>query len=263
MMHKRGARVLAVAGLILFTLTGCGGGNRFISNREGKVESGELVLDSIPLRPDPSEYVIGHGDAIDVLFLYNSDLNQIDLKVRPDGRISLPYVGDIVAAGKPVSALDSLVTARYAEIIVNPDVTVVIRTFRPEVVYVLGEVRNPGGYDHHSGMTLSNALALSGGYGGSAKRNEVLVIRRVAPDHVVGIQVDISDLLSGKRFDLDVPLQAFDIVYVPKSKIAQGRDFMNALKDIIVTPSEIYLKGWQVVHVKLLYDYYTRSGSAY
>ncbi len=262
-MDNRGEKVLVALGLLFFMLGGCGGGNRFISNRGGAIESGELVLDSIPLRPDPSEYVIGHGDAIDILFLYNSDLSQIDLKVRPDGKISLPYVGDIVAAGRPVSELDSAITARYAEIIVNPDITVIMRNFRPNVVYVLGDVMNPGGYEYRTGMTLANALALSGGLGKSAKRNEVLVIRRVASDHVVGIQVDINELLSGKRFDLDVPLQAFDIVYAPKSKIGRGQDFMLALKDVLLTPSEIYLKGWQVANVRLLYDYYRKSGTVY
>lgn len=262
-MNNRGAKILTAAGFLVFILMGCGGGTRFISNRDGKVERGMLVLDSIPLRPDSAEYVIGHGDALDILFLYSSDLNQIDLKVRPDGRISLPYVGDIVAAGRPVSALDSVITARYAEIIVNPDVTVVVRDFRPSVVYALGEFMNPGGYDYHEGMTLMSALALGGGPSKSGKRNEVLVIRRVALNRVVGIQVDLNELLSGKRFDLDIPLQAFDIIYVPKSSIARGQDFMLAFKEIILTPMEIYLKGWQVANVELLYEYYRRSGLTY
>ncbi len=260
-MDNRSARVLVALGLLLFMLGGCGSGNRFISNRGGEIESGELVLDSIPRRADPSEYVIGHGDAIDILFLYNSDLNQIDLKVRPDGKISLPYIGDIVAAGKPVSALDSAITARYAEIIVNPDPVVILRKFQPDVIYALGDVLSPGGYEYRRGMTLASALALGGGPGKSAKKNGVLVIRRVAPDHVVGIQVDIDELFSGKRFDLDIPLQAFDIVYVPKSKIARGQDFMVALKDIIMTPMDLYLKGWQAANVKILYEFYRKTAT--
>ena len=79
-MDNRGAKILAALGLLVFILVGCGGKTLCISNRNGEVESGELVLDSIPLRPDPSEYVIGHGDAIDVLFLYSSDLNQLNLR---------------------------------------------------------------------------------------------------------------------------------------------------------------------------------------
>lgn len=264
MMNNRGAQVLAALGLAGFILMGCAGaGSRFVSNKNGEVERGKLVLDSIPMRLDSSEYVIGHGDAIDIIFLYNTDLNQIELKVRPDGKISLPYVGDVLAAGKPVSVLDSILTARYSEIILDPDITVVMRKFRPEVVYTLGEVRNPGGYDFNSGMTLLNALTLCGGPDKNAKRSEVLVIRRIAPDHIIGIQVNIDDLLSRKHFELDVPLQPYDIVYVPKSAIARGQDFMLALKEILMNPADLYLKGWQVANVEILYDYYTRTGGVY
>jgi polysaccharide export outer membrane protein len=263
-MNNRGAYVLAAAGLACFILMGCvGAGSRYISNQDGEVERGKLVLDSIPMRPDSAEYVIGHGDAIDIIFLYNTELNQIELKIRPDGKISLPYVGDVVAAGRPVSALDSLITARYSEIILDPDITIVMRKFRPEVVYTIGEIRNPGGYDFNSGMTLLNALTLCGGPDKSAKRSEVLVIRRIAPDHIIGIQVNLDDLLSRKHFELDVPLQPYDIVYVPKSSIARGQDFMNALKDLLMNPADLYLKGWQVANVEILYDYYRRGGGVY
>ncbi len=263
-MSNLGEKVLAGAGLACFILMGCAGaGSRFISNEDGKVERGKLVLDSIPMRPIEDEYVIGHGDAIDVLFLFSTDLNQIDLKVRPDGKISLPYVGDIVAAGKPVSVLDSLLTTRYSEIIRDPDITVVMRNFRPLVVYAVGEVERPGGYDLTGGMTLMSALALCGGPNKTAKRSEVLVIRRIAPDHIIGIQVNLDDLLSRKHFELDVPLQAYDIVYVPKSSIARGQDFMLALKDLLMTPADLYLKGWQVANVEILYDFYRRGGQPY
>jgi len=260
-MNKGSVIILAVA--VLLVLGGCGGGNRLISNRSGDVESGELILDSLPTRPEESEYLLGHGDALDVLFLNESDLNQIELKIRPDGRITLPYVGDIRAAGLPASAVDSAITARYSEILVNPDIAVIVRSFRPEVVYALGEVGRPGGYEYRSGMTLSNVLALSGGLTKASKRNEILVMRRVASDHIIGIQIDANDLLSGKRFDLDIPLQAFDIVYVPKSRISRGQDFMLAIKDVVLTPTDIYLRGWQVANVKILYDFYRKSGGVY
>jgi protein involved in polysaccharide export with SLBB domain len=262
MMNSRDAKVLAAGAFLFFALVGCGGGNRFISNRGGAVESGELDLSNIPVRSEPKEYIIGQGDALDVLFLYNSDYNQLDLKVRPDGRISLPYVGDVLAAGKPISALDSLLTARYAEIIVNPDITVVVRSYRPQVIYAMGEVEKPGGYDYRPGMTLTSCLALSGGPSKSGKRNEILVIRRIAPDHIVGIQIDFKELVGKKRFDLDIPLEAFDIVYVPKSRLSSVQDFSLAVKDILDTPTELYLRGWQVANQKVLFDFYRRSGNA-
>jgi protein involved in polysaccharide export with SLBB domain len=227
-------KLLVALSLLALVLGGCGGGNRFISNRGGAVESGELDLSDIPMRPEPKEYVIGQGDALDVLFLYNSDLNQIDLKVRPDGRISLPYVGDVSVAGRPISALDSLLTARFSEIIVNPDITVIVRDYRPQVVYTMGEVANPGGYEYRTGMTLTNFLALSGGPSKGGRRNEILVIRRVAPDHIVGIQIDLKELLGKKRFvkvrvkDLPFSLNALETFRL-KNRLQLALDKLNPL----------------------------------
>jgi protein involved in polysaccharide export with SLBB domain len=259
-MNRISMKVVAALYVAAIVVAGCGGGNRFISNRGGAVERGELDLDNIPQRPVPKEYVINQGDGLDILFLYNSEFNQVDLKVRPDGKISLPYAGDVVAAGRPVSELDSVLIARFAEIIVDPEITVVVRSFRPLVVYALGQVSNPGGYEFKPGMTLTNLLALSSGPGPKGKWNEVVVIRRISQDHIVGIEIDLGELLKGKRFDLDIPLQAFDIVYVPKSKLGSGQDFAVALKDLLTSPAEIYLKGWQVANIKTFYDYYKRSG---
>ena len=262
-MKNLNVKLLAAVALLALVFGGCGGGNRFISNRGGAVESGELDLSDIPARPELKEYLIGQGDALDILFLYNSDLDRIDLKVRPDGRISFPYVGDIAVAGKPISALDSILTARFSEIIVNPDITVVVRDYRPQVVYTMGEVANPGGYEYRTGMTLTNFLALSGGPSKGGRRNEILVIRRVAPDLIVGIQIDLNELLGGKRFDLDIPLEAFDIVYVPKSRLTSAQEFSLAVKDILMTPTELYLKGWQVMNQKILYEYYRKASRIY
>jgi polysaccharide export outer membrane protein len=250
-------------GVLACVLGGCvGGGNRLISSRGGEVESGELVIGDIPQRSGLEEYIIGYGDALDVVFFYNRELNQLDLKVRPDGKISLPYLGDVAVAGKTVSALDSVLAAQYSEVLVNPNVTVLVRDYSPQVVYVLGEVGHPGGYPFRNGMTLLDFLAVGGGPIKSSKKSGVIVIRRVAPDHIVGIQVDLRDLLDRKRFDLDVSLEPFDILYVPKARISKTQDFVLALGDILLTPAEVYIKGWQIANVEILYDFYKRQGSA-
>lgn len=248
--------------LAAIVLLGCAGGNRLFSNRDGEVESGALVLDSIPRQPAPDEYVIGYGDKMDVSFLYNESLDQRDIKVRPDGKISLPYVGEVRALGMRVSALDSILTAKYAEIIVNPSVTVIIRDFASQVVYVLGEVANGGGYPYTRGLTLLSLLAQGRGPTDKGKQNGILVIRRIAPDHVVGIQIDLTDLVKGKRFDLDIPLEPNDIVYVPKAKIAKAADFADMLSKILINPMDLYIKGWQVSNERVLYDFYRRSAYA-
>jgi len=262
MKAVRASSIGIAALLAAIVLLGCAGGNRLYSNRQGEVESGELVLDSIPRQPIADEYVIGYGDKLDVSFLYNESLDQRDIKVRPDGKISLPYVGEVRASGVAVSTLDSILTAKYSEIIVNPNITVIIRDFASQVVYVLGEVGNDGGYAYTHGMTLMGLLAQGRGPTDKGMQNGVLVIRRIAPDHVVGIQIDFKELVEKKRFDLDIPLEPNDIVYVPKGKIAKAADFADMLSKILMTPMDLYIKGWQVSNEKILYDFYRKTANA-
>jgi len=255
--------VLAAICAAIFVLSGCGGGNRLIVNDGGKAESGVLVLDSIPQPVRSDEYVIGYGDRLDIVFMFNKDLDQLDVKVRPDGRISLPYVGEVRASGMSPSALDSLLSARFAEIVRDPDITVILREFAPQVVYVLGEVENGGGYPYTRDLTLLGLLAQGRGPNEKGRQNAVLVIRRITPDHIVGIQVNLKDLVGGKRFDLDIPLQPNDIVYVPKSMLSRAADFEETLYKILTTPGDLYIKGWQLSNQKTLYDFYKRSGTAF
>jgi polysaccharide export outer membrane protein len=262
MVAKSASVLLAVTSLACIFCGCAGGGNRLISNRGGEVERAELVLDSIPQRPEPEEYIIGQGDVVDVLFFYSKDLNQLQLKVRPDGKITLPYLGDVTAAGKPVSALDSLLTVQYSEILIQPEVAVVVREYAQQVVYVLGEVGRPGGYPFANGMTLLDFLAVSGGPIRSSKRSGVVVIRRVAPDHIVGIQVDLRDILDEKRFDLDVSLRPYDILYVPKAELSKVQDFVAAVGDILGMPADLYIRGWYIANVKTIYDFYKKQGQA-
>lgn len=256
----RGAAVAAAVCAAAFALSGCGGGNKLITSRDGLVESGTLELDSIPVAPEGDEYVIGHGDRLDIVFPFNEQFNQTDVAVRPDGRITIPIVGEVRAAGMTPSQLDSFITEKSSKLIRDPEVSVVVKQFARQVIYVLGEVPSPGGFPYERGMTLLAALALGRGPTTKAASSGVIIIRRIAPAHIVGIQIDYGDVVGGKRFDLDVPLQAGDIVFVPKSPVGKAQDFADILYDVLGRPMELYLKGWQVVNAKVMFDYYRRIG---
>ncbi len=251
---------LGVACAVSLSIAGCGGGNKLIASRNGLVESGTLELDSIPVSPAEGEYVIGQGDRVDIRFPFNSELDEIGVPVRPDGRITLSLIGDVVAAGMTPSALDSVITSRYAEFVVDPNVAVIVKDFAAQVVYVLGEVGTAGGFPYERGMTLLGALALGRGPTPKGASNGVLIIRKIGPAHVIGIQIDYGDVAGGKRFDLNVPLQAGDIVLVPKSRIGKTQDFVLMLHDILSRPLDLYLKGWNVANAKIMFDYYQRVG---
>jgi polysaccharide export outer membrane protein len=240
-------------------LIGCGGGNKMFTRHGGEVVSGEFVLDSIPLEREPDTYVIGYGDVLDVVFLFDDEYSRRDIKVRPDGKISFPLVGEIAVAGMTTEEVDSILTEKYSEIIIDPEITVIVSKFQERLVYVFGEVRSAGGYPLEECSTLLQAITMAHGPTPEAKRNGVLVIRRTAPDYIVGVQVDLVQLLDKHRFELDMPLQANDIVYVPKSAIDRAEDFVSALFTILNRPMDLYMHGWQVLNAKVYYDYWKQQ----
>lgn len=224
----------------------------------GEVTWSDLDPDSIPVAPEAESYFIGYGDVLDVDFLYETKYSGENIKVRPDGRITYPLAGEIFVAGMSPADLDSVLTESFSEIILDPQITVMVKDFQPQMVYVLGEVGMSGDYEYVRDMTLTKALAVAHGYTNDARKSNVLVIRRVGEDHIIGIEIDIEAILSKNDFSLDVPLKPFDIVYVPKSRIATTEQFIERLGKIIGTPMDLYLKGWQVANVQLYYDYYSR-----
>lgn len=260
---KCGGRVIAgsvvVAGLIL-AVTGCGGGNKLVTNRGGEVEEARYNGGELPSAPVSDEYYIGYGDVLDVLFLYNSDYSREGIKVRPDGRISFQYVGEVAVAGKTPAYVDSLLTSKFSEILRDPQITVIIRDFQEQMIYVLGEVGRPGGYRYERGLTLMQGLSLGNGLSRDARKNGVVVVRRIAPEHILGIEINVDDILKNNRFDLDIPLRPFDIIMVPRSRLATTEDFIRSITGIIMQPADLYLKGWQVMNIQALYEFYRSTG---
>jgi polysaccharide export outer membrane protein len=255
--------LVAIVG-IASILAGCGSsGTRMLSNVDGDVVRGELVIENLNEPLPENEYIIGQGDEMDITFLYNSDLNLLGIKVRPDGRISLPVVGDIRAAGMTTTALDSIITARYATILREPQITVIMKRFTESFVYVLGEVDMAGAFELEPGLTLLGALAKSRGPNERGRKSSVLVIRRISDDRIVGMQFDLNDLLEKGRFDLDIPLRADDIVYVPTSRIKKAEDFANTMYAILGNPMTLYMRGWQVANAKIVFDFYRRTAQTY
>ncbi len=252
--------VIAVLLVAVTVLSGCGGNRvRVYDQVDGVMaRAAEFDPDSIPALPESDSYYIGYGDILDVIFLYENKYSREGMKVRPDGRITYPYAGEIFVAGMSPADLDSTITEKFSEIVIDPHITVIVREFTPQKIYVLGEVGNPGNYEYVRDMTLMQALAVGNGYTRDARKSNVLVIRRVGENRIVGIEVDIDAILSKNDFSVDVPLQPYDIVYVPKSRIASTEQFIDRLWTIVGRPMDIYLKGWQIANAEVLYEFYQR-----
>jgi polysaccharide export outer membrane protein len=153
--------------LLALTLGGC------------KTQAPYIWGDALPASKEPAdkEYVIQPGDQLSVR-VWGQDSMSARAKVRPDGRISLPFLDDVEAAGLTPSALGKRVQARLKEYVVNPVVTVSLEDLRPVVVSVLGEVTRPGQYPLEQGSGVLQALAAAGGMTPFADKDWILVVRK-------------------------------------------------------------------------------------
>lgn len=234
---------LALVALV-FLLTGCWTRPAF-DRAGGEVEEPFRLSLGRPEQVMP-EYRFGFGDVIDVKFFHSSEFD-ITVTVRPDGRISLPKVGELSVTGMTPAWLDSIVTNKYAEFVREPDVTVIVSQFSGYQVFVLGEVNRPGGYAIVRNMTVLHAMAYAGGPKDTAKMSSVMIIRRDQAQGVRAFKVDIGRSLKAKRsIDLvrnDISVQPQDIIYVPKTALASVSDFMRQVYGGLLPPLDIYLRA--------------------
>ena len=243
--------------LVLGLCAGCSSTNKIISNREGEVsETVYISPDSIPPSYKPEKYLLGYGDMIDINVLRNEDYKRNSIKVRPDGYISYPYVGEIKVSGMTVGELDDLITKRLSEIIKRPDVSVLIREFRTLNIYVLGEVDSPGAYEINKAGNVLEALSAAQGITESAKRNGVLVIRKTAPEHIVGIQIDLNKILKENRYNYNIQLEPNDIVLVSESRISKLENFINSYLSVLKEPFNLLRTYYYIRQAEATYERY-------
>lgn len=265
-LRPRALGLVAVA-LCPLVAGGCGSGVKGADRSQGWYDTealAEFVTDTAgPTAPllEP-EYIIGVSDVLEVVFLYHTNLNTHGLKVRRDGRISLPYVGDHMAAGITPMELDSLLTVRFSEVLRDPNLSVIVREPALQKVYVLGQVRVPGRYEFDDELTMVQAVALAGGVEAAGMAQHAVLIRRRGVSQIVGVEVDLRSVMNGSAMGNDVRLRNYDIVYIPKHPIYGAADFAQEISRIITVPLDAVFKGWQIANLKENYQFYRATASA-
>ncbi len=163
------------------------------------------------------EYVIQDGDALGIKFFLNPELNE-EVVVRPDGRISLQLIPEVVAAGRTPRELAEHLEQLYSSELDRPSVSVIVRSFSSQRIYVDGEVNQPGELELVGSLTVLQAIARAEGFTDTARVRQLIVIRRGDDGRPRTIPIDIRGLRHGRGHDLS--LQPFDVVYVPRTRIA-------------------------------------------
>ena len=158
------------------------------------------------------EYRLGPGDKLRIEVYKDTQLSQ-SVQVRPDGKITLPLIGDLEANGTTPLELRDTIAKSLKEFITNPTVTVIVVEALASKVYVMGEVTHPGTMELHGPTTILQALAMAGGFKEFANTKDVKVLRPKSGTSVETIRFNYKEMLNGdaKPFYL----RSGDTVVVP------------------------------------------------
>ncbi len=218
MKNTRTFQIFALITVIFGLLSGCASQQPIVAP-----EAAVLAASS---SSEPAPYLIQPGDQLDIKFFYNPELNET-VTVRPDGKISLQLVDEIQAAGLAPAALDKVLTEKYAYELKKPAITVIVRSFGGQRIFVGGEVNRQGLITIAGNMTPLQAVFNAGGFKETANPASAIIIRKGLDNRPVPIEINLDDAMGGKTGSADFLLQPDDVVYVPKSAIAKANKFVN------------------------------------
>jgi polysaccharide export outer membrane protein len=165
-----------------------------------------------PATEDPN-YVIGAQDVLDISVWKEPELSRT-VPVRPDGKISMPLLNDMRAAGLTPLQLGAEITAGLKKFVTDPQVTVIVTTINSQRVYILGEVTRAGAYPLLPNMTVLQALSSAGGFTQYANLKKIYVLR-VEEGKQIKHPFNYKDVLAGKASDQNIFVQAGDTIVVP------------------------------------------------
>jgi polysaccharide biosynthesis/export protein len=166
----------------------------------------------------PEQYVIGPGDTLQV-FVWQHPEVSVTVPVRPDGRISMPLVTEILAVGKTPPQLSKDLEAALGEFIRSPTVNVIVTNFQGTFgsqVRVVGQAAKPQALPYRQDMTVLDVMITVGGLAETAAGNRARIVRRV-DGKVQEIPVRLNDLLNKGKLDSNVPMRPGDVLVIPES----------------------------------------------
>jgi polysaccharide biosynthesis/export protein len=156
---------------------------------------------------DPN-YMIGAQDVLDVDVWKETELTRY-VPVRPDGKISLPLLNDVQAAGLTPAQLSEELTTEFKKFITNPQVTVIVTQINSQRVYILGEMTRPGAYPLLPGMTVLQALSSAGGFTPFASLKKIYVLRGEG-EKQEKFPFNYKEVVKGKNAEQNIVLKAGD-----------------------------------------------------
>ncbi len=192
-------------------------------------------------------YRIQGGDELEIVFFTHPDQNRF-VTVRPDGYVTLPYLGDVRAEDLTPAELAAQLQETYAEVLVSPRVDVIVQKMGARY-YVLGEVFKPGEFAYERRVDMLQALARAGGYRDTARLTNIVLLRRgYGEEKSFAAILNLRDYMDDQDREAALELRPFDIVWVPRSNLSKWDNSTEQLLRGILLTGDIAIKGWSLVN---------------
>jgi polysaccharide export outer membrane protein len=210
---KRSVSLLNSAGFRLIVLTAvCSIALPSLALQTTKAE-GSIADASSATKPHDAAYKIGSSDVLAITVWKEPEVSR-SIPVRPDGKISLPLVGELQAAGRTPLQLEQDISGKLKAYITNPDVNVMVQQINSEKFNVLGRVAHSGSFPLSTDTTVLDAIATAGGFLDFAKERGIYVLRST-PGGQKRLAFNYKDVIKGKHPEQNIKLEPGDTVVVP------------------------------------------------
>ncbi len=170
-------------------------------------------------------YRINPSDTLELTFTQAPEFNQT-ITVQPDGYITLRVVGDLQAGGQTLPELTESIKTAYSKIMQDPEVTVDPKEFEKPFFTVGGQVGKPGKFDWYADITLTQAIAIAGGFTDASKHSQVLLFRRVSDEWSEAKIINVKKMVSSRDLREDPELKPGDMLFVPKNALSKIKPFL-------------------------------------
>ena len=190
-----------------------------ISAGFGEPQQAQLVTRDQPYRLQPS-------DVLELEYEYTPEYNQT-VTVGPDGTVTLRLVGTVKVEGLSLDEATSAIKAKASVPLNHPELSLTLKEFVKPHFTIYGEVQKPGVYDMHGGVTVLQAIAMSGGQKETSKQTEVVLLRKVNGDMAEVKVIDTKAMSTADGVREDFALKPDDMIFVPKTKLGKVEPYVR------------------------------------
>ena len=171
------------------------------------------------------QYRLRKSDVIEIRFTFSPEFDQT-LTILPDGFVALKNAGDILAEGLTLAELREAVRGAYTNLLHDPEVSIFLKDFERPFFVAGGQVGHPGKYELRAPTTVTEAVAIAGGFTEASKHSQVVLFRRVLDGVVEARVLNLKSMLAARNLEEDIELKPGDMLYVPQNRISKIKKFL-------------------------------------